>query len=411
MDLKGFIENEESLKESPRCEDLMNWEQEKEEFKIKLKNINKTSIIALVGPFGSGKSTFIDKIQRDLNKNNCWFNFEAWKYPERKNLWENFILDFVESSSIMTKKDIKSVLNGDLRGFKKYLKEFIIMLTSLAQVPSVGELFTINLSEDPMSRVNDYQNLLEKLLLKINKDTYITIEDIDRSGDKGIFFLETLKNFLDKNHFDRKITIIVPISTINYSGKDQEAYFKVIDYFEFFTPCNTDFLPFTENLIREELFEKPQDHLLLAEFLTKYFQSYPSMTLRTLKLILRDANTEYKIQTQKERFPDWRITLVSTMMKYTKVRQEEERNYYEESKKHSIIKTGNIFSAYIEAIRTNQQTITNRDGDFIYPSSDIKLIAKYPNEKDETWKSSPWLGRDLTFSQHTIYLENFYFNS
>ncbi len=40
------------------------------------------------------------------------------------------------------------------------------------------------------------QDLLRDLIKKQNKDIYIIVEDIDRSGDAGVYFLETLQQFI-----------------------------------------------------------------------------------------------------------------------------------------------------------------------------------------------------------------------
>jgi len=36
----------------------------------------------------------LNQIKNKYSENSKWFEFDAWKYPERANLWENFVLEF-----------------------------------------------------------------------------------------------------------------------------------------------------------------------------------------------------------------------------------------------------------------------------------------------------------------------------
>jgi len=109
--MKGFIKNTRLLDETPRVPDSMDWSNLKNIIEKKIKSIRKSSILAIVGPFGIGKSTMLDKIEEDIKRDkNFWFNFEAWKYPERENLWENFIYDFAQTSGVITKKILRTLL-------------------------------------------------------------------------------------------------------------------------------------------------------------------------------------------------------------------------------------------------------------------------------------------------------------
>ena len=64
-------------------------------FSKKLDSLSGRSIIALVGPFGSGKSTMLHQIMTSRLEKEFWFEFDAWKYPDRKDLWEGFVLDLI----------------------------------------------------------------------------------------------------------------------------------------------------------------------------------------------------------------------------------------------------------------------------------------------------------------------------
>lgn len=82
----------------------------------------------------------------------------------------------------------------------------------------------------PAKRTFQIQKILNDLLDNIDEENiYIVIEDIDRSGDSGIYFLETLNHFF-KNNFksEKKVRIIVPISDKKYE-ESRSAYLKCLD--------------------------------------------------------------------------------------------------------------------------------------------------------------------------------------
>ena len=93
MKANGFIKNEDLLREDSHIDDLLNFTDPINSFSNRLSEISKPSIIALVGRFGSGKSTMLHQIAKEKDESKeIWIEFDAWKYPDRKDLWEGFIL-------------------------------------------------------------------------------------------------------------------------------------------------------------------------------------------------------------------------------------------------------------------------------------------------------------------------------
>lgn len=68
----------------------------------------------------------------------------------------------------------------------------------------------------PARRVDEIQGILTDQIKKSNKDLLVVVEDIDRSGDSGVFFLETLKQFISNLKTNNKIVVIVPMSDVSY---------------------------------------------------------------------------------------------------------------------------------------------------------------------------------------------------
>lgn len=68
------------------------------------------------------------------------------------------------------------------------------------------------LHTSPAKRTFEIQKILLEQFSNIpEKKLFIIIEDIDRSGDSGIYFLETLSHFLKNEKIDKKIICIIPI--------------------------------------------------------------------------------------------------------------------------------------------------------------------------------------------------------
>lgn len=106
--------------------------------------------------------------------------------------------------------------------------------------------------------------ILKELLIELcsskEKVMYLVIEDIDRSGDRGIFFIETLNYFLKKIVQEQqesqtnivKLKVIVPISNDNYE-KDKQSYLKSLDFLYAFNPNKYDFSAFVRALFLDEI--------------------------------------------------------------------------------------------------------------------------------------------------------------
>lgn len=90
----GFIKNKKLLEESSCIDSLIDLDLEIEKFSIKLDNIDLSSIIWFVGRFWSWKSNFLNQVKSKKIDSGKWINFDAWRYLERQNLWENFVLEF-----------------------------------------------------------------------------------------------------------------------------------------------------------------------------------------------------------------------------------------------------------------------------------------------------------------------------
>ena len=272
-----FIKNPELIEESYQTEDLLDFSSIINDFKERINKINKNSVVGLIGPYGSGKSTMLyqiykDKISSDSeskdktnnNQNSVsehkqqvekWFVFDAWQYPERKDLWEGFVLDITRQYNQELFKNTESQIDGNAEKKEKAIAATgVDILATL--IPGVSALKNLPyfFQNSPIKKVYDFQELLLDIInTKIKKNIFIIVEDIDRSGDMGVFFLETLKYFIktQEKNMEYKVIVIVPIGndTFYRSHPTRESYLKILDYQIPFNPSLINFTNFIEHTI------------------------------------------------------------------------------------------------------------------------------------------------------------------
>ena len=82
----------------------------------------------------------------------------------------------------------------------KVLASIVAGLLGLGGIADgVSKLF----AQSPATRVFELQELLKQMIEEQGRDTIIVVEDVDRSGQFGLRFLETLREFvhgLPKEH-------------------------------------------------------------------------------------------------------------------------------------------------------------------------------------------------------------------
>lgn len=418
----GFIQKNDELDEKSQVPDSLGIGRIFKGFTNKIFSIEKPSIVALVGPFGSGKSTMLHQIMVEQSGKEIWFEFDAWKYPDRKDLWEGFVLDLAKSTSPLEFSKAEKAIAG------KQSDDIRTLVLTLSRIPGLASLEGLNhfLQTSPAKRVDDIQKILKDLIQKIEKDLFIILEDIDRSGDSGIFFLETLKQFLRTSDLSKKIIIIVPIANESYY-KNIDSYAKCVDYFDFFEKFEIKLDAFVNKVFDDKLFSgkyiRPGDstewdgHILKSQtisFLEGILLEMPGMNMRKLKLIIRKANLVFKNQTSDDQDPDFRVTLCIEACKYFKVSESSDLSYFEDFKNRGAVIRGNIFSSFLYAILFSQQYIYSRSvsqgskNTLVQSPKDFKIIERLNNDKG-SYPSHLWQ-IDSMFNDKAEYgIAKFYF--
>jgi len=315
-----FIKNENLLQESSNIDDLLNRDSEIDKFSNKIDELTWSLIRWFVWQFWIWKSTLIANVKKSRNDKGYdekWFEFDARKYPDRKDLREWFVLDFARQVDEKTFNQARKLIDWEQNEDKKTLINLVWKIIPWWDVLSELSYF---FNTSPAKRVFEIQEIFQKLVKKIKeKRIIIVVEDIDRSWDAGIFFLETLKQFISKNDFWKEILVIMPLWTDKYY-ENLDSYLKPIDYFDFFTPWAPKLEKFIKEIFVDEIVNDNRSFQPLKEFLEWLFEYYPNeMNIRKLKLIIRKANQNHIIMFWKydNLFElDWRLNIIFEAMKF-----------------------------------------------------------------------------------------------
>ena len=321
----GFIKNYDLLREDCKTEDLIDISHITDGFKNKLQSIDKSSIVGLIGQFGSGKSTMLYQIEKNkIEKDDVWINFDAWKYPDRKDMWEGLIIEFAyaidKRKEIVKKLDGKSDAKKRINTYADIGKAF----TGLPVFDSIKSIYKTFHDESPIRRLYEIQLIFKTLIENIKGNLYLVLEDVDRSGDSGLFLLETLKQFLGTLDENKKIIVIVPVGDAEYK-KNINAYLKCFDYVEYFNYTNINLDLFFKSVIKNEmLIGIIGEKILISEIFEYVFKVNPEFNIRLMKTILRKANMNYKAQLKDKHSPKWMWTVVFELTKYIYDKNEKE---------------------------------------------------------------------------------------
>ena len=273
-----------------------------EEMRYKIKE-DESSFIALVGPHGVGKSTFLhnflDDAEKRKGKEIKRFKFDVWEVPGRKYLWDAFVLEFARTINPKLYKKVKGEIDGEEKnGIKKILKTVSILIPlCISRVSfNLKELF----QKTKAKRVCEFQSIFKEVLKGVEEKTiFITLEDIDRSGEEGLYFIETLRKFLD-NHGEelkKQFVILVPLLDVEYTKKDKKYRFeKVFDFIIHFDALKKNNQSIVENALKD-IFVNDYDERLskvnkyYREGIEKLAWAFQDISIREIKGHVREAES------------------------------------------------------------------------------------------------------------------------
>ena len=354
--METFIKTPSLLEEVPSAQDLFECGKDKELLISRIDGMSKSGIIAVVAEYGRGKSTLIKSVETDGSRGDeKWIEFEAWKMPGRKDLWEGFLLEVARSKN---QKEFDKIL-GKIDGTQKNMKQHLLGVVSkgvelLAGIPgfsSVADKLGVFLADSPATRVFQMQDLLVDLIDSVTeKKIIIVAEDIDRSGDNGIYFLETLRQFIRDSTFRKQLIVIVPVAVNSYKT-NKEAYLKCIDIIDSYTLTITSLDVFLKELLMEDAYSE-LDILRVSDLLVLLMRSYPKTTIRQIKEIFRRADSLYRKLLKKGLVPDWRVCLVVEASKAFKSASNADASFYDTAILQGGFSSDTVFGKFLFLLST-----------------------------------------------------------
>lgn len=257
---KPFI-NLEYLEESSGG-DFPHYESLAKDLYEKIWKIDKPQIFAVVGEAWVWKSTLINKVEK-LSKWEKWIQFDAWRYPERKELWEGFIIELYKQLTWCEYEEIIRKLEWEDSTYIKWFKWMLLVLAVSSCLVSIYYVFIcwydyfwttvwaviflliekvfekatdVAPKDLALTRVIQLEELAINMLKKSQKKRiYVVLEDVDRAWDEGLNFLETLSYFL-KHKLPKTSVAIVPIVLVSQQdwNSNMNAYLKCVDHYFIF---------------------------------------------------------------------------------------------------------------------------------------------------------------------------------
>lgn len=190
----------------------------------------RNTIMAYLGDYGMGKSQVLKVVEKQSDiKKYKWLSFESWRYSSRHDLWQYF-------TELIA---IKLIGNKTTRWFKNHWMDVVVSAVLAISVyvaflyqpgsldawvvryikyaagivlaSVVGYLIAKYIHpKTPLTRIEEFEKMLKKAIRKSKKALVIVIEDVDRTGDDGITFMESLSVFLNNNTFKKSVIVIAP---------------------------------------------------------------------------------------------------------------------------------------------------------------------------------------------------------
>ena len=368
MSATRLFENVRLLDELPGTKDIFNLKELVGNIKGRLARqvtAKRSSIIPVLGPFGSGKSTILNQVQGECKKY-TWLNFELWRFANRQDIWDGFVIQLAAKLEDKTELELADEIDGAanvqrsvktqvaiivgllvitfgiswllwswLQGTstfddyaRAYLKYSFPVLVSIGLFGSLGFLVyktRPTKEQKPIRRVFELEDILLRSLRKARQPIVVVAEDVDRAGDEGIVFLETLTSFMNTHRDDgalkQSLIVLAPQSkdafdALEHGGMNGfERSLKIYDEPVYMEPS-------WDKVHLEELYDalktdaNHRDNLVNAtDILTQSYRGH--ISVRLLKHALRE------VAAFQESYPTARpeISLAVILSRYIIVQQ------------------------------------------------------------------------------------------
>lgn len=325
------VKRPELLKESNRDFDFFDFQSKAKNLYNSLKSDMAPTVTVLIGDYGTGKSVLLNEVrkltkQSKTSEKSKWVFFECWQYPDKRDLWEALILELVaEIDGKNLDEEAKNY--SDIKNWRDKLVEFlsdakaalgtlvgaaivywlvfnsatdevknILMAVTVATVLVLLASLQVLIkpqTKSTISRLSDYKSELEKTIRKYQGPLYIVLEDVDRAGELGRRFFETVSHFVKSDKFAKKnIKVIVPITGMDeVEGRPlRDSIDKASDNILFFS-TRYDCEQFITEIFSKEFLDEPTK-LLITSTVNPLLGN--SISVRKMKHLFRNALTKHR---------------------------------------------------------------------------------------------------------------------
>lgn len=326
-----LLQSPNAANEDYRVKDLLDFDSYVDDLNITVESTARCSMIGIVGDYGVGKSVMLNTYREkyaSTSDDTIWIQFDAWKYPDRSDLWEGFVLDFVYQYDPNRFEAIMKIIDGKDRDLVATVAK-----SATAWIPLAGktldQIISHFASTTPVKRVFEIQMLLEELIRNEKRRIHIVIEDADRSGATGIYLLETLNQFLKSLILDKEIKVFVPIARKSFDNPLQhDSYIKALDAIEFFQFTSRDMKKFVHEIFNSDFLKLPRyDHFTIEW--TQRLLHNRKLTVREIKFIIRNSENRFRKLRQKGHDADGLIVYLLESGRYYKEVGKDESTAFE----------------------------------------------------------------------------------
>ena len=221
----------------------------------------KPSVVAYLAPYGSGKSVVLKNAIKGLPDSYKVVEYDIWQCSDEKDIWENFLIQFLSKVENKAPNKIIDEIDGTKLKWKNlllfglfyiiisgvvwfifgnpqnwlmaFVKSFLIYAAPVFLVlAGINKFFPVY--ESRMKTLFQYEDKIKQKVLKDRSPVVIILEDIDRSGDTGYKFLETLKCFFASNIKNVPIMVICPQKNLSFGSIEygRDDYWASVDRLE-----------------------------------------------------------------------------------------------------------------------------------------------------------------------------------
>ncbi len=224
LDVLPFIKSPKLLLETYKQDQLVGYEEEKKRL-TRILNRASNRFVCLIGKAGIGKSTLLYNIASQLTDTKTIY-FHAWKYSSHIGLWEGFLWELLKGTRELSSDQVARQFLGMSTKLRSRLvdsSELLGPFKGIAQA-IIKEYGT------PLTYLSQLEAFFLGLLSSLEEGAYlIIIEDIDRVGDAGIQFLQTLRAYQQEySELFKNITVVFTFTDLAFRKYHLELE-KLID--------------------------------------------------------------------------------------------------------------------------------------------------------------------------------------